>query len=126
MRYIIVIVALAFGFQYFKKSYDLGDAYKWAQARPYHETRAKAIYYVGMAYYLKDDHEGTITAFNQLLADHPTCQYAPKALFRLGNAQRDLHHFEEARSAYEKYIEQFPSGSDIQAVQNNYEFVKFK
>ncbi|MBI3299715.1 MAG: tetratricopeptide repeat protein [Elusimicrobia bacterium] len=126
MKYILIIVLVVTGFKYGMKHFDLGDVYTWAKARPYHETRAKAIYYVGMVYYLQDKTDGSITAFNQLLADHPTCQYASKALFRLGNVQRSLNHFEEARSAYERYIEQFPNGPDIQAVQNNYEFVKFK
>ena len=121
-----VLAVLGGGIYYAKNHYDYEDVYKWAKARPEHDSRAKSIYYIGMVYYLKDDSAKTAEVFGRLLEDHPTCQFAPKALLRLGAAHRNMNNFAEARAAYERYIEQFPNGPDIERVQANYEFVKFK
>lgn len=124
--FLYILAILATGVWYGKNHYDFTDVYKWAKARPTHDDRAKSIYYVGMVYWLKDDGPHTIEVFSGLLTDHPTCQFAPKALLRLGTAYRNVNNWEASRAAYERYIEQFPSGPDIERVQANYEFVKFK
>ncbi len=47
-------------------------------------------------------------------------------MVRMGRCRQDQRRFEEARAVYERYIEVFPTGADIEIVKNNYEFVKFK
>lgn len=114
------------GIWYVNTHVTLDDAYKWAQSRKEEKTRARALYYVGMVSYAKDDNAKAAEVFSKLLEDQPTCYYAPKALVRLGATYRQMNRWAEARATYEKYMEEFPSGEDITIVQNNYEYVKFK
>lgn len=126
-RKIFFAIALFAGaWWYVANHYDLTDAFKWAKARPVAADREKYVYYVGMVYYAKDKPTEAAEAFRETLTEEATGQYEAKALMRMGRCYQNLRNFEEARTAYERYIEFFPKGPHIEIVQNNYEFVKFK
>ncbi|MBI5597532.1 MAG: tetratricopeptide repeat protein [Elusimicrobia bacterium] len=121
-----VLAVIGGGIWYVNNKVSLDDAFRWSLAVKEHDSRARAIYYVGMVSYMKDDNAKAAEVFSRLLADHPTCQYAPKTLVRLGGVYRQMNQWGEARTAYERYMEEFPNGPDISIVQNNYEYVKFR
>lgn len=126
-RKIFFAIALFAGaWWYVSNHYDLTDAFKWAKARPVAADREKYVYYVGMVYYAKDKPTEAAEAFRELLTEEATGQYEPKAMMRMGRSLQDLRRFEEARAVYERYIEVFPTGADIEVVKKNYEYVKFK
>lgn len=111
---------------YVSTHYTVEDALTWARQRPVAAQREKYTYYIGMYYYAKDKPNEAAAVFSELLTEEATCQYEPKALMRMGRSYQDMRRFDEARAAYERYIEAFPSGPDIEVVTKNYEFVKFK
>ena len=121
-----MLAALAGLYWYVSTHYTAADVLTWARQRPVVADRNKYVYYVGMYYYAKDMPNEATEAFRELLTEEATCQYEPKALMRMGRSYQDMRRFDEARAAYERYIEAFPTGPDIEAVKNNYEFVKFK
>lgn len=120
------IALFAGAWWYVANHYDLQDAFKWAKSRPVAADREKYVYYVGMIYYAKDKRTEAADTFRELLTEEATGQYEPKAMVRMGRCLQDQRRFEEARAVYERYIEVFPTGPDIEIVKNNYEFVKFK
>ena len=126
-RKIGFVLALLGGVYYYAQGHiRIDDLFKYAKARPVHDERARDVYYVGMVYWLKSDNEHAIEVFSTLLADETTTQYSPRALMRLGGCYRDMYKFNDAKAAYEKYMEEYPQGEDITIVKNNYEFVKFR
>lgn len=120
------LAILAAGWWYVTTHYTLADVFAWAKARPVAADREKYVYYVGMVYYARDRESEAAETFRELLTEEATGQYEPRALMRMGRCYQDMRKFEEARAAYERYIEFFPTGRDIELVKNNYEFVKFK
>lgn len=127
MRKLILVVAVVGGIWYYVKNHvDMEKTLAWAKARPVATQREKYVYYVGMIYYAKDRQVEAAAAFKEILTEEATGQYEAKALMRMGRCYQETRNFEEARTVYERYIEMFPKGDDIEIVKNNYEFVKFK
>ncbi|TPW18922.1 MAG: hypothetical protein FD126_3201 [Elusimicrobia bacterium] len=120
------IAVFAGAWWYVSNHYDLQDAFKWAKTRPVAADREKYVYYVGMIYYAKDKSTEAADVFRELLTEEATGHYEAKGMMRMGRCLQDLRRFEEARGAYERYIEFFPTGPDIEIVKNNYEFIKFR
>ena len=83
-------------------------------------------YYIGVGLYLKDRHEDAAAAFEQLLTNYPTCQYAPAALYKAGVAYQNLRQWEKARAAYQRYLELFPQGPQAELANKKYEYIKFR
>lgn len=127
MRKLIFIGAIVGGaWYYLKNNVDMEKTLAWAKARPVAADREKYVYYVGMIYYVKDKQPEAAAVFKEILTEEATGQYEAKALMRMARCYQETRSFEEARIAYERYIEMFPKGDDIEIVKNNYEFVKFK
>ncbi|MFA6092168.1 MAG: tetratricopeptide repeat protein [Elusimicrobiota bacterium] len=111
---------------YVKNHYSFGDILRYSKTHPNRSTSPAVDYYVGMTAYLKSDYDLAVPAFEQLLADYPTCQYAPNALVRLAGIHSEKYHWEPARAALQRYMDDFPQGSEIESVRRKYEFIKFK
>jgi outer membrane protein assembly factor BamD (BamD/ComL family) len=120
------VALVAAGWWYVANHYTMADVFAWAKARPVATDREKYVFYVGMVYYAQDKSNQAVEAFREILTEEATGHYEAKALMRMGRSYQDTRRFEEARAAYERYIEVFPTGPDIEIVKNNYEFVKFK
>ncbi|MFH1723534.1 MAG: tetratricopeptide repeat protein [Elusimicrobiota bacterium] len=125
-KWIIILAILIGGGWYVKTHYTPQDVLKYAKEHPDPKKAAKLEYYVGTYYFARDRKAEMVGAYNQLLTDHPTCQYAPKALLRVGNYYKDQRDYDTARELYLRYMEDFPEGFDINKVKQKYEFVKFK
>lgn len=126
-RKLLLICAVLGGGAYWARLHlHMSDLFAYAKARPEALARQRDIYYVATLYWMKGDNEQAIEAYNALLADSPTSQYAPRSLMRLGGCYRNMYKFPESKAAYEKYMEDFPNGEDIVIVRNNYEYVKFR
>lgn len=111
---------------YVNSHYTFKDVLEYSQKHPDPSISPKLDYYTGMAYFLRDRSPEAIAAFQQLLTDYPTCQYAPMALIRLGSEYSEKGQWEEARNSYQRYMDQFPDGPDIQLARNKYEIIKFR
>lgn len=120
---LLVLIGILY---YVRTRYTLQDALALSRERPSPTVSPMVDYYAGMAYYMRDRYEPAVRAFTQLLTDYPTCQYAPRGLLRLGDSYERLSNWDGAREAYEKYMERFPEGRNIQLVRGKYEYIKFK
>lgn len=126
-RKVFIVLALLGGAGWYaSKNVDMPRVVEWAKARPDVKQREKLLYYSAMYYFLRDQRSEAAGVFSELLTEEATGQYEPKALVRMGRCYQDMRRFEEARAAYERYIEFFPAGPDVEIVKKNYEYVKFR
>lgn len=111
---------------YVNTHYTFEDVLKYSKEHPHPEYSPAIDYYSGMAYFVRDQHDGAITAFQQLLTDYPTCQYAPRAMMRLGTSLMERNRYAEAREVFEKFFEEYPDHKNKKIVEDKYEYIKFK
>ena len=125
-KFIFICVVVGAPIYYVSTKISLEKAISWSKARPVAAEREKYLYYAGMYFYLRDMELDAAATFAEILTEDGTGYYEPRALMRMGRCYQNTRRFEEARTAYERYIEHFPAGADIELVKNNYEFVKFR
>jgi TolA-binding protein len=113
-------------FVYVKDHYTYKDVLAYSKKHPSVETSPKLDYMAGMAMYLKSKYPESAEAFEQLLTDYPTSQYTAKALFRLGTVYCEMSKWEQARVQFQRYVDEYPSGPDVEAVRQKHEIIKFK
>ena len=123
--FFILAVVVGLGF-YVKSHYTFKDVLAYSKSHPDPAMSPKLDYYVGEAHYLRSEYPESAEAFEQLLSGYPTCQYAPKALVRLGTIYTDQRQWEKARAHLERYLEEYPNGPDNKIMQTKYDAVKFK
>lgn len=111
---------------YINSHYTMKDVLGYSKRHPNPDLSPKLDYYVGTAYYLKGKNPEAIEAYTQLLSDYPTTQYTPKALINLGSMYAEGSQWENSRTCYQKYIDDYPNGPDIGIARNAYENIKFK
>ena len=111
---------------YIRANYSIDDVFKFAQkkAHPVHTPRVE--YYIGWYHYRGDREERAHSAWGTLLAEYPTSYYSPPALYRRGLLYRQDQKWAQARSMFEKYMEEFPEGKEIHLVNKKYEKIKYK
>ncbi|PCI35135.1 MAG: hypothetical protein COB53_11300 [Elusimicrobia bacterium] len=125
-KWSILIMLVCGGIYYVRNHYDYQDLLKVA-AKDEGNPRSEQIeYYVGMIYFMRDDYERSIIAFDQLLRNHPTSYYAPKALARSGLAYKEFNKYDQAREMYHKYLTYFPDHSMKNTVQKRWTHIKFQ
>lgn len=126
LKVIVALIALYGACWYAGEHIDFDKALKFAsdnKSKPWAPayTNALALYY-----YQKADYPRAQRIYDQLLTEHPTCQYAPKALMRLGDSAESNMDWEKAKEAYARYIQEFPDGKDIQIATKRLEYLKYK
>lgn len=125
-KWFYVLVALGGITWYVHSHYTFRDALKLAKDRPHPTASPMIDYYVGMGAFIKEDYDVSIEAFNQLLADYPTSQYSPTAMYRLSVAYVERNRFQEAREILDKYFEEYPKDKRRKEAEAKYEYIKFK
>ena len=125
-KWSILIMIIAGSVYYVRDHYDYEDLLIVA-AKDEGNPRSEQIeYYVGMIYFMRDDYPRAVKAFNQLLTNHPTSYYAPKALARAGLAYKEHNKYDHAREMYHKYLTYFPNHSMKNTVQKRWTHIKFQ
>ena len=125
-KWLIIFAIFIAATVYIRKNYGYEDVLKYSKENPHSEWSPKIDYYVGMAYYMRDDYPEARGAFDQLLTGYPTSQYAPKALLRKGTIEMSMRKWGDARRSFETYMKEWPEGGDMDKVKKKYEFIKFK
>jgi len=125
-KWFFILAVIAGLAVYIDSHYTLKDVLEYSQKHPDPSLSPKVDYYVAMAYSLRSKDAESIFAFQQLLTDYPTCQYAPRALILLGNAYSEKNRWDDARDSYQRYIDQFPEGPDIEIARKKYEIIKYR
>jgi outer membrane protein assembly factor BamD (BamD/ComL family) len=105
---------------------SLDDCLTYAAKNPHKPSSEKIAYYVGAVHYHKSRFPEAIAAYDQVLTDFPTGQYAPKALFRKGYSHKEIRQWSQAREAYMKYMKDYPDSKHFKLAEKRYEYVKFK
>ncbi len=125
-KIIFVLLLLYGGYYYASRRYEFHDTLAFAKRHPQAKWAPAVDYYVGLIYYQRSDYAGAQEAFTQLLTDHPTATYAPKALLRLGDAAENNHDWETAKSALGRYVEEYPDGKEIELARKRLEILKYQ
>lgn len=125
-KWTISLALLIGGIYYVRNHYDYEDLLTVAAKDEGHPRAEKIEYYVGMIYYARGDYGRSLKAFNQLLLNHPTSYYAPKALARAGISYKEINKYPEAREMYQKYLTYFPDHSMRSDVQKRWNYIKFQ
>lgn len=117
-------IAVVTGYVY--KNYTFKDVLAYENRNQNWTWGPKVDYYIGMGYYTREQFDNAAFAFDQLLTNYPTCHYAPYALYRTGASYQNLNNFEKAREAYQKYMELYPQGKEIELVNKKFEYIRWK
>jgi TolA-binding protein len=125
VKYLAIILVLYGAYYFANRHYQLHDALLYAKKHPEAKWAPALDYYVGTAYYLRDNHANSEEAFSQLLTDYPTCQYAPSAMVRLDDSAEENRHWDVARQALKQYVENYPDGRDIGIVRRKLELLNY-
>jgi outer membrane protein assembly factor BamD (BamD/ComL family) len=123
--FIGVFVVLAL-FVYISRTYTFQDVLAYDNKHQNWDWGPKIDYYVGAGYFIREQYPEAAGAYEQLLTNYPTCQYAAQSLYRLGTSYQNLEKWGPARDAFQKYMDQYPQGTEIELVNKKFEFIKFK
>ena len=111
---------------YIRSNYTYMDVLAYSEKHPHPSISPRVEYWIGRAQYHRDVFPESHQAFDQMLKDYPTCQYAPDALYYKGLMYSDGRKFAHACLQYEKYMKMFPEGKRIRQIEKKHEFIKFK
>jgi TolA-binding protein len=126
MKFLFVVLALYGAYWYVAKHYEFHDTLAYAKKHPTASWAPATDYYVGLAYYQREDYHSSQEAFQQLLTDYPTCSYEASALFFLEDSAEYNHDWETAATAVNQYLEDFPKGKDIEIMTKRKELLHYQ
>lgn len=121
-----VLILLYGACHYVGNNLDFDKALKLAETHKSASWAPRYSYALGSFYYMKSDYPKALAAYDRLLTDHPTCQYAAKALFRGGDSAENVRDWERAKSFYRIYLVEFPAGKDAEIIQKRLEYLNYK
>lgn len=113
-------------FAYCHYKYTFQDTLQYARERNDEKWSPRITWYTGSYLWFRDRPEDSMVAYKQILTEYPTCQYAPKAMMRVADIYKNRNSYAEAKELYEKYLELYPEGQEVEVVKKKYEYVKFK
>ncbi len=123
----LIILAVIIGaIVYIKSHYTFEDALRYANKNPHKSYSEKIEYRIASWQFFRSNYPKAAHAYTQLLTQHPTSQYAPKALLRLGDAQLKMLDYKGATASWARYMKEYPDGPDIEIVRKKHEYNKFK
>lgn len=126
MKYILIFLGLYGAYYYASQKLPPVDALAIAKKNPQAQWAPALDYYTGLYHYQRSDYPKAQTAFTQLLTDYPTSQYAPGALYRLGDAAEFNHDWTTAKEALERYIDEFPNERNSELARKKLDLLKYK
>ncbi|MFC1809845.1 tetratricopeptide repeat protein, partial [Candidatus Omnitrophota bacterium] len=97
------------------KAIEIFEAIK--KNAPFSEYGEKAQFYIGLSYEKMKDYEEAMTAFNDLLEEYPTTEFASEASFKMADlvyktAQRNLDNetlLDSAEEKFDEFIATYPN-----------------
>lgn len=126
MKYILILLGLYGAYHYAGKKIDVPEPLAYAKKHPQAKWAPALDYYAGLYHYQRSDYPKAQQAFTQLLTDYPTCQYAPGALYRLGDAAEFNHDWGAAKEALERYVEEFPQERNADVARKKLDLLKYR
>lgn len=109
MKKLVVLAALAYGaYWYASRHYRFDQTLAYAKKNTGKSWAPAAEYYTGLVYLHRAEFPKAQEAFTQLLTDHATSQYAPKALLRQSEAAMENRDWETAKLAADQFLRDYP------------------
>ena len=75
------------------------------------------IFLASIDLFKKGDYKGSIKKSEQLIEAFPSSDYVDQALFNIGKAHHNREKYDDARAAYNKFLEKYPKSEHKDAVQ---------
>ena len=121
-----VLMLLAAAVYYIETHYQLLDVLNYVE-RNRNSVLAVPMtnYYIGMAYYMREQYEPAARAFNQVLTNYATGYYTQDGLLRVGQCYEELRNWQGARETYQQYMSEYPDGKNFVVIQKRYDRIKF-
>ena len=124
MKKIIILAALAYGaYWYASRHYDFDQTLAYAKKNTAKEWSPAVEYYVGLAYYHRAEFPKAQEAFTQLLTDHATSHYAPKALVRQSEVAMENRDWATAKMAVDQFLQDYPDRPEARLVEKRKELL---
>lgn len=75
---------------------------------PQSELASNASYWMGEAYYIKEDNQQALKAFNRVIEVYPMSSKVPDAMLRAADCLANLGQEDEAKNMYSELVERYP------------------
>ncbi|MFH1619411.1 MAG: tetratricopeptide repeat protein [bacterium] len=125
-KFIFLVIILTAAALWAWDHYSSKDLLNWSQNKADSPLSEKIDYYVGMYHYAKNENGMAAEAFSQLLTGHATSQYAPEALFKRGQAYRNMRQYDRALEDFSRFLKLYPEHKDAVIARRNEETLKYR
>jgi outer membrane protein assembly factor BamD (BamD/ComL family) len=126
IKYTLVVLALFGGYYYISRHASLESSMKYVTEHKGASWAPRANYTIGFIYREREEHGKAQEAFTQLLTDYPTCQFAASGLFYLEDAAESTHDWGVAKTALDRYLEEYPDGKYIPIMRQRREMLRYQ
>jgi len=126
IKYVMVVLALAGGYYYLSRHASLEASLQYVARHKGASWAPRANYAIGFIYHERDDCGKAKEAFTQLLTDYPTCQFAASGIFYLEDSAECTHDWDAAKTALDRYIEEYPDGKHIRIMRQRREMLRYQ
>jgi|GEM_PF-1979952 len=113
IKYVIFVLALAGGYYYLSRNASLESGLQFVAQHKDSSWAPRANYTIGFIYHQREEYGKAEAAFTQLLTDYPTGQFTASGLFYLEDSAEYTRDWETAKTALDRYIEEYPDGREI-------------
>ena len=126
MKYIFLILALGGGVYYFYHHWTLEDSLAFIQKHKTASWAPRAQYTAAFICHQREDYHKSQALFSQLLEDYPASPFVPQSLIYLDEAAQANGDWEAAKTALNRYIENYPDRPDIEWARRRLELLKYR
>jgi outer membrane protein assembly factor BamD (BamD/ComL family) len=125
IKYVIFVLALAGGSYYFSHNFSLESSLRCVAQHKDASWAPRANYTIGFIYHQREDYGKAEEAFKQLLTDYPNSQFTARGLFYLEDSAEYAHDWDTAKTALDRYIEEYPDGHEIGLVRQRRDLLRY-
>ena len=126
MKFVLIVLGLYGAYYYVSKHYEFHDTLVYAQKHPGEKWASPVQYYVGVIYYQRAEYPEAQEAFSKLLENDPTGYYSPNAYLKLDDSAQYNRDWDTAKSALERYIENYPDGKKIELAKSRLDMLRYR
>jgi tol-pal system protein YbgF len=87
---------------------------KFLEACPKHESVENAYYWIGESYYAIEKYPDAVVQFEKLINDYKTSPNIGRALYKLARSKQELGKKAEAKTIFQRLIDEFPETLEAQ------------
>ena len=126
IKYAFVVLILFGGYYYISRHASLESSLQYVEQHKDASWAPRANYTIGFIYHEREEYGKSKEAFTQLLTDYPTGQFAASGLFYLEDSAEYTHDWETAKTALDRYLEEYPDGKYIPLMRQRRELLRYQ